>query len=378
MRGFGIPGRPGIWASGLTLGSWFALGLTLSVSLAQASPSAWMDLSAWSLNGSAVLLDNQTIRLTDEAPNLRASAWSPDTVDLTQDFVRIFSVYLGKDENSSAGIGIIFQNDPQGLAALGASYSGEGFGDTAPGPAYIPSLAVKPSVDIEIDTYPNEDQFSLGEPPFQHLGIMENGLFENGYAVTPVHIDPGNNDAVISDGKEHAVLVRWTASTQTLSVVLDTGASLQYKKDIVNQIFSGVTRVRWGVTASTGGGYAIQSFKVRTDATWMPSPTPSPTVQAAPFSNASAGNAFIYPNPVTGGVGHLAYTLGAPGRVTAAVFNTACDHVATFEGSDGPSQGVLDLDLKGAAPGVYYVHLTGWTPAGKKTFPTLKIYLSEH
>ena len=453
---------------------------------AQTATPTWSDLSGWSLNGSATLIGTDEIELTQEIEMEAASSWSPCKVDLLQDFDLEISVYLGNSDLASAGVAIVFQNDPRGATAIGLCCSSNGYGDHFGG--FDPTQAVKPSVDVEIDTYGNDEDAAYGEPIYQHLGVLENGLLENGYAAGPVMLFPGNPDGQIADGLEHDVLIAWKAATNTLTVLMDTGAGVTYTRDIVANIFSGVSQVYWGVTGSTGAGTAIQYFKLKKGpcvqaasptptwtATYTHTPTPSftptatasytstytktpsatptvtstysftltmtwtgtptvtltgtftntPTVTASytptwtltpsatptitptrsftqtmtwtgtptvtltgTFTNTPTvtpsatlaiqgpAGAFVYPNPVVGKVAHLAYQLDAPGFIHVRIYNSAYDLSAKFSEKNGPGNHVMELDLRGVAPGVYYVLVEYQLETGHRKLKPIHIYVS--
>ena len=405
---------------------------------AQTATPTWSDLSGWSLNGSATLIGTDEIELTQEIEMEAASSWSPCKVDLLQDFDLEISVYLGNSDLASAGVAIVFQNDPRGATAIGLCCSSNGYGDHFGG--FDPTQAVKPSVDVEIDTYGNDEDAAYGEPIYQHLGVLENGLLENGYAAGPVMLFPGNPDGQIADGLEHDVLIAWKAATNTLTVLMDTGAGVTYTRDIVANIFSGVSQVYWGVTGSTGAGTAIQYFKLKKGpcvqvasptptgtATYTNTPTPSftPTVTASytstytktpsatptvtstysftrtmtwtgtptvtltgTFTNTPTvtpsatlaiqgpAGAFVYPNPVVGKVAHLAYQLDAPGFIHVRIYNSAYDLSAKFSEKNGPGNHVMELDLRGVAPGVYYVLVEYQLETGHRKLKPIHIYVS--
>jgi hypothetical protein len=89
----------------------------------------------------------------------------------------------------------------------------------------------------------------------------------------------------------------------------------------------------------------------------------------------SGGHIFVYPNPVEGKIGHLAYHLDMTGRVSVRVYNSAYDLSAKFLESNGPGDHVMDLDLRTAAPGVYYVWVEYDTDVDRRKLSPLKIYL---
>jgi hypothetical protein len=326
------------------------------------------------------------IQLTSSASQA-GSAWAPCKADLSSDFDLECLVYLGSDWTAADGIAFVFQNDAKGVSALGANGGGLGYGDLTATMGFDPTTSIRPSLDAEIDTNYNDEMTAMGEPVCDHLAV-------------PVCFDASPTPGTVSDGTEHKVFVHWGAISHTLTVSWDTGAVVSYNKDIVNSLFGGTSKVYWGWTGGTGGNSSRQYFLVQkafysSDCFPTPSmthtptltvtPTPSMTLSETPVAspNPSAvslpsGHAFVYPNPVEGKIGHLAYQLESAGRVQVRVYNSAFDLAGKFFESNGPGNHVMDLDLRTAAPGVYYVLVEYEVDSGRKKLSPFKIYLPGH
>jgi hypothetical protein len=102
--------------------------------------------------------------------------------------------------------------------------------------------------------------------------------------------------------------------------------------------------------------------------------TPTVTPSATLAIQGSAG-AFVYPNPVVGRVAHLAYQLDAPGFIHVWIYNSAYDLSAKFSEKNGSGNHVMEMDLKGVAPGVYYVLVEYQMETGHRKLKPINIYV---
>jgi hypothetical protein len=362
-----------------------------------------MDLSAWSLNGSAVYSGTTTIQLTDTLAQA-GSAWAPCPVDLLHDFDLQFMVYLGDGVTVADGIAFVLQNATTWTTALGAAGGGLGYGDLTASLGYDPTTGIHPSLDAEIDDNFNDEMTFLGEASCDHLAMLKDGLMENGAVAGPVCAVPSPTPGKISDGKEHLVYVHWDSTGHWLTLSLDTGSSVAFNDDLVNNVFGGISQVRWGWTGGTGGNGSIQSFSILNSsgcatstptpslsptpipsppvtptptASWTSSVTPSPTATGtATPTPVPGGHAFVYPNPVHGQTAFLAYQLDTPGTVRARIYNTAYDLAGRYEENNGPGNHVMRLDLVSTAPGVYFVLVEYETSLGRRKLSPIKFYIA--
>ena len=107
------------------------------------------------LGGSARILNDECIRLTDDVQFLSGSAWYEKAIDLDQPFELTVCLVLGKnDELGADGVGFIFH------PSMRTGYRGEGMG----------FAGLYPSLGIEFDTYQN---YHLGDPPQQGNRIRD-------------------------------------------------------------------------------------------------------------------------------------------------------------------------------------------------------------
>ena len=128
-------------------------------------------------------------------------------------------------------------------------------------------LKLKPSIGIEFDTYHNA---FFGDPKEDHIAVLENGnISHKNQSFQPIILTEN-----IEDCKYHAISLEWNAKKHILSMTLDGQQILQYKKDIVKEIFKGEHRLYWGLGAATGSDY--NSHKVCFDNLEM---VPAGTIQ---------------------------------------------------------------------------------------------------
>jgi|GEM_PF-2768781 hypothetical protein len=326
-----------------------------------------VDLSAWHLVGSAVRTDAVSVRLTDTVAQ-GGAVWAPCRLDLREDFRLEFMISLGMGAAAADGMAFVLHNASDGFSALGAKGGGMGYADLTESLGYDPAIAIHPSVAIEFDSNYNDEMTLMGEPFFDHIAVVKDGRLEDMVIAGPVMAVPSPTPGVLSHGGEHHVVITWDASTHTLLVVMGNGTAMICTKDLVNEVFAGSTQVVWGWTAATGGNGAEHRVSSLSSC-----PSPTPTITPLPSSGSGA---FLYPNPVRGKVAHLSYQVATASHVRVKVFNSAYDLSAKFEESVGAGGHVMDMDLTGAAPGVYHVLVEVETTAGRKRLPVLTCYLS--
>lgn len=196
----------------------------------------------FTLNGSAVQVNDTCWTLTPNQEFTVGSIWNNDKISLAESFQVLMQLKFGSLDANGAD-GILF-----GLQPLSTSIGepGEGLG----------FQGVAPSLGVEFDTWQN---FNLSDPSFDHLAIMKNGILNhslNNNLAGPVQANSFN--ANIEDGQWHQLRVDWEVTTQTLSVWFDCEPRLTYTGDIVNEIFNGDPEVFWGFTAATGGATNVQ------------------------------------------------------------------------------------------------------------------------
>ena len=198
------------------------------------------------LNGSAVDLGGDCIRLTPNALTQTGSAWNPDKVNLRQDFRVEVDMFLGSSNAGADGMDFVLQPIS---TAIGVSGGGLGY------------LGVSPSLAAEFDTWQNTDYF---DPACDHVAIVSNGNPSHSgptSLVSPVDILATSCNA--EDNTYHAVSIRWTAATTTLEVFVDCVPRVSYSGDVVSTIFGGDSLVFYGFTAATGGAANEHTFCFR-------------------------------------------------------------------------------------------------------------------
>ncbi|MEL6340181.1 MAG: L-type lectin-domain containing protein [Myxococcota bacterium] len=190
---------------------------------------AQSSVNEFRLGGSAVVLDDECIRLTPDGPYTTGSAWFERPVDLSEPFEVRMSIVLG-DKDREGADGIVFVFHPE----MSTGFRGEGMGFSG----------LVPSLGIEFDTYPN---LHLNDPAGDHLALMVNGQRYHGIDSTePVAL--GN----LEDDARHPLRIRWNPKAGSLKVVLDNRAIATFGADVVHSLFGADAVVYWGMTAATG------------------------------------------------------------------------------------------------------------------------------
>lgn len=180
------------------------------------------------LRGSAERLDADCVRLTPDAPWASGSAWSKESIDLSEDFEVELDLGFGARDALGAD-GIVFVLAQQGQTG----WRGEGMG----------FAGLRRSVGIEFDTYANRRQ---NDPQADHLALVLDGVPFH-HPGTPVMTVPN-----LEDGQRHRAKISWSAENDALSVELDGAQRATYPGPIVRATLEGAERVVWGLTAGTG------------------------------------------------------------------------------------------------------------------------------
>jgi hypothetical protein len=204
----------------------------------------------FSLMGTAVEMPNDCILLTPDEQYQEGLAYHTTKLDLEDFFEIEFDIFLGNKEEGADGITFVIQNDPRGFNAFGTWGECMGYGRWSK--FYLGGNFIAPSVAVEFDTYQNYRQ---NDPSCDHVAYLENG--------TNYHTEYFNNQDDtynLEDNLLHSFRFRWEPDITQISVYLDGVIVYQGKRDLVNDIFQGQTKVIWGFTASTGRKHNEQYF----------------------------------------------------------------------------------------------------------------------
>ena len=272
-------------------------------------------------NGSAFSNGGNCFTLTPAATGQTGSVWNSTQLNLKASFDLTFSLNLGSNAGGADGVAFVLQ---QAGITTGGDGNSLGYG------------GINPSVDVEFDTYRNQD--NRNDPPYDHISIQANGnashypptdpYYPGGTLSGPVQASASNSN--IKDGQWHSARVTWDAPSATLTVYFDGVQRISYTNDFINNIFGGKSRVYWGFTGATGGLYNLQQFCV-TNQVITPYVAPPLVVNQSSINvscyQANNGTASVAvsggsaPYSVTwsnGQSGNTAYSL-APGTYTATV-----------------------------------------------------------
>ena len=192
------------------------------------------------LGGSARILNDECIRLTDDLQFQSGSAWYEKAIDLRQPFELTVCIVLGEnDELGADGIGFIFH------PTMRTGYRGEGMG----------FAGLAPSLGIEFDTYQN---YHLADPVDDHVAINVNG--QPHHYASAAGPNPLPN---LEDGKKHLLWVNWDPLLNQLEIHLDGEERARLAANIITEIFEGNPTVFWGVTAATGRKTNFQDICIK-------------------------------------------------------------------------------------------------------------------
>jgi hypothetical protein len=204
------------------------------------------------LNGNASVLRNGVLRLVPEQATQDGSMFLSAPISLNSDFKSTFQFQITSGNvarERSDGLAFVIQSDPRGARALGGSGGAIGYGDNPLEPTHP---GIKPSVDIEFDTYQNF-QLSPPDPNDNHIGIMENGDVAN-------HLAVGTPSWRLDDGEVKTATIEYDHTSHLLSILLTTAGpeSTAFLSFALNIDVNSITgdNVFFGFTAATGAGFA--------------------------------------------------------------------------------------------------------------------------
>lgn len=189
------------------------------------------------------------IMLTPDLPYSEGLAYYLDKLDLSQYFQIEFDIYFGDKDNGADGIAFVMHNDVRQFEAYGTWGECMGYGRFNP---FGNGNSIDPSIAIEFDTYQNYQQ---NDPASDHIAYLENG--SNMHAT---HWNDGDEAFNLEDDYLHSFFFRWNPIEKEIKVFLDGNEVYSGKRDLINDIFNGETKVIWGFTASTGRKHNLQYF----------------------------------------------------------------------------------------------------------------------
>lgn len=206
------------------------------------------------LRGHADYMPSGCILLTPNERYAEGIAFSSDKLDLNDYFEIEFDIYLGDtDELGADGITFVIHNDSRGFDAFGTYGECMGYGRFNPN--FLSGNYIAPSIAVEFDTYHNPYQ---NDPASDHVAYLENGSSYHEQHWN--NEDPGFN---LEDDRMHDFRFIWNPETQEIIVRLDNKIVYQGKRDLIQDIFEGESKVIWGFTASTGMKHNLQYFCLR-------------------------------------------------------------------------------------------------------------------
>lgn len=199
--------------------------------------------------GDSRTMDDGCIQLTPDFPYSEGLAYYLDKLDLNQYFQIEFDIYFGDKDQGADGIAFVIHNDIRQFDAYGAWGEGLGYGRFNP---HGSGNSIEPSIAVEFDTYQNYNQ---KDPVSDHIAYLENGS-----SLHTNYWNNGDDNFDLEDDYLHSFFFRWDPSKKEIKVFLDGKEVYSGKRDLINDIFHGQTRVIWGFTASTGRKHNLQYF----------------------------------------------------------------------------------------------------------------------
>lgn len=199
--------------------------------------------------GTATASGNGCFTLTNSTSQAGA-VWNIHTIDLTQPIdITLILNFGNQDANGADGMSFILQSSGTGVSSDG---SGVGF------------AGIIPSFGVVMDTYQNGD-----DPSNDHISIHQNGNVTHDDPDELVsYLNSSNFPANVEDGNAHVFRFVWTPSVGggTVNVYFDNQLTISYTGDLVNSIFNGNPTVYWGMSASTGNKFNVQTMCISIDA----------------------------------------------------------------------------------------------------------------
>jgi len=191
------------------------------------------------------------------------AVWNIYKINLNQPFDITLTLNFGNRNEihyvpaTCGADGMSFVLQPLSTGVFGAG-SGVGF------------HGITPSVGIVMDTYVDNPT----DPGYQHISINKNGDELHGTAneLSPPTAAVGF-PVNITDGLDHLFRFTWAPTISgvgTMNVyfgnatTLPVTPTLTYTGNLVNNIFSGIPNVYWGVSGSTGGCWNVQTVCMTT------------------------------------------------------------------------------------------------------------------
>jgi len=184
------------------------------------------------------------VRLTEDEKEQAGAIWYLEKIDLKKDFDVYFQMNFGDNDDLNGADGMAFMLQPVSANALsiggGIGYKG-----------------IDTSLICEFDTYPNTN-FEAYDPfsGCDHMAIQQNGINRhnygtvdyNGELTAPICFDS------LTDGEYHKIIVKWryTPNEQTFTVYFLEKDTIEYKGNIIQDIFFNDPMVFIGFTSATG------------------------------------------------------------------------------------------------------------------------------
>jgi PKD repeat protein len=305
-------------------------------------------ISQMTMAGAATQLGGcDCYQLTPASIAQKGAIWSPQPLDLANDFDMSFEVYLGAVDGGADGMTFVLQENPDGIGDIGHSLGYESYVGN-PNPISNQSLAV------EIDTWNSAPNVAT-DIADDHLGISTNGIVE--HDVAPPNIIDGGN---VEDGQYHTFRVQWIQALNTFVVYFDGVTEITLLgQDIPDLYFSGNESLYYGFTAGTGG--AVNEMRVCSYGNSSFTNDLSSVCPGSPIAFTGSGNSdtgFINSWSWDFGDGsplstdqNPNYTYTTPGDYTAELTMTdgfGCDYVNTTSITILPDI-TMDMDSSGVS-----------------------------
>ena len=205
--------------------------------------------SQFQLNGSATIIQGDSIQLTPSIQWQVGSVWYKMQHHLDSNFSVSGKLYFGFNDAAGAdGIVFVMQNK---CLISGTSGGGIGYENMEGN-----------SIGVEFDTWQN-----TGGPPhdpsYDHLALHKNGNINHqstNNLAGPYQIHPTKLD--VEDGIWYNFNINYNPQTSLFKVYFDDSLRLSHYIDLKASIFGGDPFVYWGFVSATGGSFSPNSVYI--------------------------------------------------------------------------------------------------------------------
>ena len=202
---------------------------TLSLAITMAfAVSASAQLTTYSTNGSATVLEDGCVELISGQMGMASSVWAEKRLDLSQPFHIQANLNFGSIPHGSEGM--VWTLHAEDFEVSMYSELETAFG-------------------VEFDTRPQPE---LGDIETDHIAMINHGSYvhlDSTDAFTAGPVSALMSGESLEDGNDHLVDIVWEPNGPEIRVYLDCEERLVASIDLIDDIFHGQRHVTWGFAA---------------------------------------------------------------------------------------------------------------------------------